>query len=164
MNSRAKGKRGELELVHKLREYGFDVRRGQQYNGADGSADIIGIYGLHIECKRVEQLNIEKALQQSVNDSKGNEFPVVMHRKNGDDWKVTMRLSDFVHLWSRNGERLMKVCRFCTNYRPDARYKGVIGWCEVKDDATDVKTTCISFKKGKQMWLQGVPVEEMESE
>lgn len=104
MNSRAKGKRGELELVHKLREYGFDVRRGQQYNGADGSADIIGIYGLHIECKRVEQLNIEKALKQSENDSKENEVPVVMHRKNGEDWKVTMRLSDFVHLWSRNGE------------------------------------------------------------
>ena len=99
MNSRAKGKRGELELVHKLREYGFDVRRGQQYNGADGSADIIGIYGLHIECKRVEQLNIEKALHQSENDSKENEVPVVMHRKNGEDWKVTMRLSDFAHLW-----------------------------------------------------------------
>ncbi len=54
----------------------------------------------------------------------------------------------------------MKVCRFCTYYKPDFRYKGVIGWCKIKDDARKVKDTCISFKQGKQEWLQGGEVEE----
>ena len=98
MNSRQKGKRGELELVHILREYGFDVRRGQQYCGANGDADIVGIDGLHIECKRVEKLNINEALMQSTQDAKENEIPCVMHRRNGEPWKVTLWLDHFVNV------------------------------------------------------------------
>ena len=33
MNSRQKGKRGELELAKVLREHGYETRRGQQYSG-----------------------------------------------------------------------------------------------------------------------------------
>lgn len=99
MNSRAKGKRGELELAGELKKLGFDARRGQQYNGADGSADVIGVPGLHIEVKRVENLNIEKAMQQAEGDAKEGETPAVFHRKNREAWKVTMRLEDFVKLW-----------------------------------------------------------------
>ena len=101
MNSREKGKRGERELAQELARFGFKTRRGQQYNGADGSADVVGIPGLHIECKRVEQLNLEKALQQAENDAKAGELPAVFHRKNREDWKVTIRLKDFVWLWRR---------------------------------------------------------------
>lgn len=36
MNSRNKGKNGELELASILREYGYNARRGQQYCGANG--------------------------------------------------------------------------------------------------------------------------------
>ena len=67
--SRNKGKRGELELSHVLQEYGFDARRGQQYAGINGDADVVGVPGLHIECKRVEALNVEKALQHKVLES-----------------------------------------------------------------------------------------------
>lgn len=56
MNSRSKGARGERELAEKLREYGYTTRRGQQYSGANGDADVVGVEGLHIECKRVEKL------------------------------------------------------------------------------------------------------------
>ena len=94
MNSRAKGKRGELEAVRVWRSYGYqEVRRGVQYNGADGSADIIGIPGIHCEVKRVEHLDLAKALRQSMLDSwaagKG-ELPIVMHRRNNCPWFVTM--------------------------------------------------------------------------
>lgn len=99
MNSRAKGKRGELELVHTLNGYGFVTRRGQQFSGVNGDADVVGIDGLHIEVKRVEQLNIEKALEQSRRDARDGEIPVVIHRKNGEDWKVTLDLEWFVRLW-----------------------------------------------------------------
>ena len=43
MNSRTKGKRGELELAKALRLYGYDARRGQQYHGGADSPDVIGL-------------------------------------------------------------------------------------------------------------------------
>lgn len=42
INSKIKGKKGELELSHLLREYGFDTHRSSQYCGKGGeSADIV---------------------------------------------------------------------------------------------------------------------------
>lgn len=102
MNSRQKGARGERELAEKLREYGYDVRRGQQYSGANGDADVVGVEGLHIECKRVEKLNLDDALAQSMRDARDGETPVVMHRKNRTEWKVTMLLDDFMRIWERS--------------------------------------------------------------
>ena len=64
MNSRQKGKKAELELSRKLREEGYDCRRGVQYSGANGDADVVGLPGIHIECKRVERLNLEDAMAQ----------------------------------------------------------------------------------------------------
>ena len=97
MNSRRKGADGERELANKLREYGYDTHRGVQYKGFPDSPDVVGIEGFHIECKRVEQLNIDKAMQQSVRDA-GDNVPLVIHRKNREEWKVTMRLDDFIEL------------------------------------------------------------------
>lgn len=100
MNSRDKGKRGELELSKKLRDYGYDCRRGQQFSGANGDADVVGLAGIHIECKRVEKLNIYDAIDQSRRDAKQYELPAVFHRKNDCDWLVTMRLEDWVKLYN----------------------------------------------------------------
>ena len=99
INSRAKGAAGERELSNILKSYGFSTRRGQQFCGANGDADVIGVEGLHIECKRVESLNIDKAMQQAINDSKDYEIPVVIHRKNRQDWKVTISLEDFIDIY-----------------------------------------------------------------
>lgn len=99
MNSRAKGAKGERELAKKLREYGYEARRGQQYAGINGDADVVGLEGVHIECKRVERLNIDDSLSQSIRDAKDGEMPIVVHRKNHCDWKVTMRLEDFIKLY-----------------------------------------------------------------
>lgn len=105
VNSRRKGADGELELKNKLIELGFPgCRRGQQYCGANGDADVVGIPGLHIECKRVQALNINAAMSQSMSDASDSEMPVVMHRKDRDYWKVTMRLEDFAELWKKANE------------------------------------------------------------
>ncbi len=98
MNSREKGAAGERELAGILKKYGYDCRRGQQYCGINGDADVIGIPGLHIECKRVEKLNIDDALEQSIRDARDGEMPVVMHRKNRKPWKVTLELDEFMKL------------------------------------------------------------------
>ena len=104
MNSREKGKRGELELAKTLRGYGYDARRTVQYSGKDGDGDLCGLPGIHIECKRNEHLNITDALTQSTADAMNanrGEIPVVMHRKNNERWKVTMDLKDFMRLYGR---------------------------------------------------------------
>lgn len=98
-NSRQKGARGERELSNKLKEYGYNTRRGQQYCGANGDADVVGLPGIHIECKRVEALNIYKAIEQASNDAKEDETPVVMHRKDRSEWLVTMKLDDWMKLY-----------------------------------------------------------------
>lgn len=99
MNSRDKGKRGELDLSHVLQKYGYETRRGQQYSGANGDADVVGLDGIHIECKRVEKLNIDKAMEQAIRDAQDGELPTVFHRKNGKKWLVTMRLNDWMKLY-----------------------------------------------------------------
>lgn len=98
-NSRQKGARGERELAAVLREHGFECRRGQQYSGANGDADVVGLPGVHIECKRVESLNIYKAIEQAKSDARENERPAVFHRKNGKPWLVTMTLEDWMKIF-----------------------------------------------------------------
>lgn len=99
MNSRQKGAAGERELAKALRSHGFETRRGQQYCGSNGDADVVGLPGVHIECKRVERLNLEDAMVQSRADARLGEIPVVMHRKNNCKWLVTLSLDDFMTLY-----------------------------------------------------------------
>lgn len=99
MNSRAKGAGGERELAKKLREYGYDCRRGVQYSGANGDADVVGLPGIHIECKRAERLNLEDAMAQSRRDAREGEIPVVMHRKTRSPWLVTMTLEGWIEIY-----------------------------------------------------------------
>lgn len=104
MNSRQKGKRGELELSAALRDYGYDCRRGQQYCGASGDADVIGLPGIHIECKRVERLDLSAAMRQAAGDAQPGELPAVFSRKNREGWLVTMTLGDWIRLYKRGLE------------------------------------------------------------
>lgn len=97
--SRDKGKRGERELAGKFREYGYDTRRGQQYCGANGDADVMGLPGIHIECKRTERLSLYDAVAQAKADARLGEMPVVMHRKNNSEWLVIQPLSDWTEMY-----------------------------------------------------------------
>lgn len=105
MNSRDKGARGERELANVLKTYGYDTRRGQQFSGANGDADVVGLPGVHLEIKRVEKLNIDNAMEQSIRDARAGEMPTVMHRKNKKKWLVTMPLPEWMDLyqaWEKN--------------------------------------------------------------
>jgi Holliday junction resolvase len=102
VNGKRKGKNGELELARKFREYGYNTRRSVQYNGKaeEGQADILGIPGVHVECKRTERLNIYDAVDQAKRDSAGkNQVPVVFHRKNHSEWLAIMPIDDFMKLY-----------------------------------------------------------------
>ena len=99
MNSRRKGKGGELELAAILREHGYDARRGQQFRGGGDSPDVTGLPGVHIECKRVERLDLPAAYEQAKRDAAPGEIPAVIHRRNGEPWKVTVSLEDVWRLY-----------------------------------------------------------------
>ena len=108
VNSKRKGAKGEVELAHKLEEYGYNTRRSVQYNGKDGQADVVGLPKIHIECKRVEKLNIYDAIDQAKRDAKNGDMPTVFHRKNRCNWLVTMELDEFMKLYEgyMNSEKI----------------------------------------------------------
>jgi len=99
MNSKAKGGRGERELANILQGYGYDTQRGQQFQGGPDSPDVKGLPGIHIEVKRVENLNIHKAYEQAVRDAQGQNIPAVFHRRNREGWMVTMGLADWMEIY-----------------------------------------------------------------
>lgn len=128
MNSKSKGKRGELELAELLRHAGHaNARRSAQYCGNTGDApDIIGVDGLHIECKRAEQVRDEVFLQQAERDARKGELPVVMYRRNGEKWKVNLRLELFMLIWNEltdlQKERIREKVKF--SVKPNKNGKG----------------------------------------
>ena len=100
INSRRKGAEFERKLANILKCYGYDCRRGQQYSGANGDADVVGLPHIHIEAKAVERLNIYDAMAQSKADARKGEIPVVMHKKNHCNVLVTMELADFMTIYA----------------------------------------------------------------
>lgn len=95
INSRAKGKRGELAWASELRAMGYDgAHRGAQYQGGPDSPDVAdGIPGTHCEVKYTERLDLPGAMAQAIKDA-GDSVPYVAHRRARHPWLVTVRASD----------------------------------------------------------------------
>lgn len=96
-----KGADGEKELTSLLRRAGYPVSWGG--NKTFGAVpDVSGLPGIHIECKRVEALNVTRAMEQAERDADRfrDGAPAVFHRKNKSPWLVTMRLSDWLPLYA----------------------------------------------------------------
>ena len=89
--SRRKGKVGEREFASLLRENGFDARRGQQFSGGAESPDVVSpaLPWLHMEVKRVQNLNLTDACVQAEGDCGGKPW-IVAHRKNRGPWFITL--------------------------------------------------------------------------
>lgn len=102
INSRQKGAEFERKLAKLFREYGYeDSRRGCQFNGMNGDADVVGLDGVHVEAKAVENLSIYKAMEQSKRDAREGEMPVVIHKKNYKEILVTMQFDTFMKLYQK---------------------------------------------------------------
>lgn len=103
INSRAKGKRGELEAVKYLKSLGFsDARRTQQYNGL-GKGDVMcaeSLPRLHLEVKfGVVGLDLgtsllADALAQAERDAPaGKTWAVLWKPKGARQWRLTAPLT-----------------------------------------------------------------------
>ncbi len=49
----------------------------------------------------MERLNISEAMKQSQRDARPGELPAVFHRRNREEWLVTMPLGDWIELYQR---------------------------------------------------------------
>lgn len=97
--SRNKGANAERELANLIRDnWGYPTKRGKVFYH---ESDVIGLNGIHIECKRQERLNIWQAMEQAVNEAEKRQdgVPAVFHRKDRTEWLVTMRLKDWIDLY-----------------------------------------------------------------
>ena len=100
--SQRKGRGGELELCRILGEAGFPVSPGLAVSFGD-TPDLVGLPHIHIECKRVEKLNLRAAMEQAQRDALffRDGAPAVFHRSNRQPWLVTMLLDDWVKNYRR---------------------------------------------------------------
>jgi len=104
MNSRQKGARGEREFRDYLRERGIEARRGQQFSGSPDSPDVVsGLTNVHWEVKRVERLEIYKAVEQAVTDA-GDRLPVVAFKSNRQAWLAILPMDQLIPLLRRAHE------------------------------------------------------------
>ena len=100
--SRDKGKRGEREAAGILSElFDVPVRRAQQYSGNAGTADLVGLPGVHVEVKRRERGNVANWLDQAVDDAGDETTPMLVHRASGRPWMATVLLDDLPDLVCR---------------------------------------------------------------
>ncbi|MCI8473768.1 MAG: hypothetical protein HFF07_00330 [Oscillospiraceae bacterium] len=108
-SSQRKGADGERELARILTEYGYDMRRGGSLSFGE-EPDLVGLPGVHIEVKRVERLNVPEAMGQAVRDSDRfhDGAPALFHRRSRSPWLVTMRLEDWMILYSRDPKKVYK--------------------------------------------------------
>jgi len=96
-HSRQKGKAGEREAAAVLQQHwnASEARRAQQFCGAAGDADLLGLPGLHCEVKRYAAIGALKFLEQAERDATPGTVPFVMMRQDGDtEWAVMLRPSD----------------------------------------------------------------------
>lgn len=100
--SQRKGAAGERELKAKLQEYGYTIERGGSMSFGE-VPDLTGLPGVHIECKRVERLNVPEAMRQAVRDADRfhDGMPVLFHRRSRESWLCTLRFEDFMQLYHR---------------------------------------------------------------
>jgi len=99
INSKLKGKVGELEFVKFLKDHGINARRGQQYKGTPDSPDIISdLENIHWEVKRTEHIQLYKYMKKAIEDASDIQIPVIAYRKNNEDWVCILRAEDLLLL------------------------------------------------------------------
>jgi hypothetical protein len=106
INSRSKGKRGELEWSKWMnREWGFNSCRGQQRSGNEEQDVLDHIDGTICEVKRCEQVRLTQWMEKLIKDKTEQEkkqgvklLPWIAHRRNKEEWLVTVRARDLVSI------------------------------------------------------------------
>lgn len=97
INSRAKGRGGEIELATLLAPFWPEAIRNLDQFGND-KRDVLHVAGTHIQCKRVERLNIWEALDQAITEAAPTDLPLLAFRRNWNRSSLPSRSSWFAAL------------------------------------------------------------------
>jgi len=100
MNSRSKGKRGELDFAHYLADRGMPARRGQQFRGGEGSPDVVceALPQVHFEVKFTERTDMYAWIEQALADGGEGKYHVVAHRKTRGEWLAILPMEELLTL------------------------------------------------------------------
>ena len=100
MNVRDKGIGFERDTANRWRAMGFDMRRQPGSGAMHWKGDLYchEYPELHLECKAVERLNIEKAMDKAREECKVGQIVVLVHKRNRKPPLVTVEEADFVGL------------------------------------------------------------------
>ena len=102
INSRAKGKSGELEVVHILRdELGLGATRNLD-QWRDGGSDILGVDGWAIEVKRAKTSQLQSWWDQAVRQAGDSKIPSLWYRLDRRYWRVVIPLYAITHDFGKN--------------------------------------------------------------
>ena len=95
---RRKGARGERLLRAFLEGCGISAKRGFVWMG---QSDLVGIEGIHVECKFVEKLNVRKAMDQAISEAEKRKdgLPTVFWKVSRRPWLTVMRTEDWAKLY-----------------------------------------------------------------
>lgn len=98
VNSRAKGKAGELEFIRlHLAEHWPEAKRNLDQFG-DDTRDVIGVAGCHFQLKRTERLRVWDAIQQAETEAAEHDIPIVAFRRNRGKWYCIIEASELIPL------------------------------------------------------------------
>jgi hypothetical protein len=96
---RAKGNRGELEVINLLKKWGWTTARRNWQSGGQGGGDIVeGIPDVSIEVKRAEACRIWDWLAQCHAAAKPTDMPLLAFRRNNSQWYAAVPLEDLLDL------------------------------------------------------------------
>lgn len=88
---RQKGARGERDLRDLFIRHGFSARRDGRLD-----ADLVhDIPGVHVECKRCENLSVPKWLRQ-VREEAGDRVPALFFRRSREEWQVIVPAAEYL--------------------------------------------------------------------
>jgi hypothetical protein len=109
INSRAKGKSGEREVIRELKLWlptlEFERNLEQTRNGGH---DILGLPGWALEVKRyarVTQSDLKGFWQQTIDQArKDGARPALAYREDRQDWRAVVRASDVSPEWGESDD------------------------------------------------------------
>ena len=98
--SQRKGRTAELELSRVLQSYGYPVEAGRAQSYGEVPV-LSGLPGIHVECKRCEQLRIGDWMKQATEDAQRFQdgAPTIFFRRNREPWMVCMMLEDWMAIY-----------------------------------------------------------------
>jgi hypothetical protein len=97
VNSRAKGRRGELALCDIFRPWWPQVCTNLDQFGPL-KMDLLNMPGWHVQAKWQERLNVWACLDQTLREANPGDVPILAFKRNRSPWFAALELDELIPL------------------------------------------------------------------